>query len=106
MAPKAYRRPVTVAADHAPAQRVQAVPRDDDDAVNQQAWPDRLTVTRNSGVDYYYEQYRRLLVREESLLKERETLRRANAALRSRLSSSASVPPLQVRSVVSAGLVS
>jgi len=61
-----------------------------DDAVDQQNWPDRLTVTRNSGVDYYYEQYRRLLAREESLLKERDALRRENAALRSRLRSSAS----------------
>lgn len=85
---------------------VRAVPQSEDDALSHQEWPDRLTVTRSSGVDFYYEQYRRLLVREESLLKERETLRRANAALRSRLSSRTPVPPRHVRSAVSAGLVS
>ena len=70
---------------------VRAVPHGEDDALNHQEWPDRLTVTRSSGVDYYYEQYRRLLVREESLLKERASLRQENAALRSRLSSNASL---------------
>ena len=55
------------------------------DATSHQDWPDHLTVTRNSGVDFYYEQYRRLRDREESLLKERDSLRRENIALRSRL---------------------
>ena len=70
---------------------VRAVRQGEDDALSHQEWPDRLTLTRSSGVDFYYEQYRRLLVREESLLKERDSLRRENVALRSRLSGNASL---------------
>lgn len=70
---------------------VRGVPHGEDNALSHQDWPDRLTLTRSSGVDYYYEQYQRLLVREESLLKERDSLRRENAALRSRLSSNTSL---------------
>jgi hypothetical protein len=70
---------------------VRAVRHGEDDALSHQEWPDRLIVTRSSGVDFYYEQYRRLLVREESLLKERDSLRRENVALRSRLSGNASL---------------
>jgi hypothetical protein len=68
------------------------VPRNEGDTNGHEHWPDHLTVTRNSGVDFYYEQYRRLLVREESLLKERDSLRRENAALRSWLRKKASTP--------------
>lgn len=70
---------------------VRAVPQSEDDALSHQEWPDRLTVTRSSGVDFYYEQYRRLMVRADSLLKERDSLRQENVALRSRLSSNASL---------------
>jgi hypothetical protein len=96
MAPKANGRLPVNGAEVFDAHELPTVPSSDGDAGAHDAWPDRLTTTRNSGVDFYYEQYRRLLVREESLLKQRDALRRENAALRFRLSGSGSVPARQI----------